>query len=108
MEIETCYHQLIEKIETSQVFLKESMKKYTSFKIGGEADILVKANTIEDVKQIQKVAKENNVPMYILGNGSNVLVKDKGIRGIVVVMNMTQYTIQKQQNSVIVTARSWS
>lgn len=53
-------------------------------KYGGPADIFVKANDTEEIKFILNVAKENNVQITVIGNGSNVLVKDKGIRGIVV------------------------
>lgn len=62
----------------------EPMKAHTSFRIGGPADILVIPS---DAIQLEKVVKEvrtEGIPLTIIGNGSNVLVKDKGIRGVVV------------------------
>lgn len=61
-----------------------SMKDYTSFKIGGPADILIEPSSIEELKNAIVQAKEFDLPYMILGNGSNVLVSDKGIRGVVI------------------------
>ncbi|KEH95667.1 UDP-N-acetylmuramate dehydrogenase [Clostridium novyi] len=63
------------------------MKNYTSFKVGGPADIFVTPNSYEKVKGVINICKENNIPYFILGNGSNVLVRDGGIRGVVVSFN---------------------
>ncbi len=62
----------------------ESMSRHTTFKIGGNADVLVKAKDIEELKKIILLAKKDNVPYFILGKGSNLLVSDKGIEGIVI------------------------
>ena len=64
--------------------LNELMSGHTSFKIGGPADILVLPESIEQLREVLKVVKETVVPLTLLGNGSNVLVRDKGIRGIVI------------------------
>ena len=62
----------------------EPMKNHTSFKIGGEADIFVKVKDISSLKETLKSAKENEVPTFILGKGSNLLVSDDGIEGAVI------------------------
>ena len=59
------------------------MKMHTSFKIGGPADFFVKLKNIEQLKKVKIYASENSIPFTIIGNGSNLLVKDNGIRGIV-------------------------
>jgi UDP-N-acetylmuramate dehydrogenase len=59
---------------------------YTSFRIGGPADALVRVEEVAALKQIQALACSHNIPLFILGGGSNLLVRDKGIRGIVVVL----------------------
>ena len=64
--------------------LLEPMKNHTSFKIGGEADIFVKVKDISSLKETLKSAKENEVPTFILGKGSNLLVSDDGIEGAVI------------------------
>lgn len=61
----------------------EPMSKHTSFKIGGPADIMVIPKSKQEVAHIFALAKELQLPLTVLGNGSNVLVKDKGIRGVV-------------------------
>lgn len=62
----------------------EPMSRHTSFKIGGCADVFVLVQTREELKCFVKLANENSVPFCVFGNGSNVLVSDKGIRGAVV------------------------
>lgn len=78
------YNDLLMKISKEQIYLNESMKKHTTFKIGGPADIFVKVKTIQELKHVINVAKKENVPLTVIGNGSNILVKDGGIRGIVI------------------------
>lgn len=75
----------IEKhIEGSKIKYDEPMKKYTTLKVGGNADCLVLPENIEDVKNTLTYAKQNNIPVTVIGNGSKLLVKDSGIRGIVI------------------------
>lgn len=62
----------------------ESMKKHTSFKIGGPADVFIAPKSEEEILETLKYLKENNLPYTIIGNGSNLLVADSGIRGCVV------------------------
>lgn len=60
------------------------MKKYTSFKVGGNADLFITPKKYENVNKIMNLCKANNVNYYIVGNGSNLLIKDGGIRGVVI------------------------
>ena len=80
------YEQLHENMPSLEITQNESMKKHTSFKVGGNADIFIKVKTIEELKYILQYTKENEIPLTVLGNGSNVLVKDKGIRGITITL----------------------
>ncbi len=98
MDIESIYEELLQKIGSSKVLRNESMKKHTSFKIGGNADILVKAKNIEDIKRVLEVVNKNNISLYLIGNGTNILVKDKGIRGIVLKIDIKTYNITKKEN----------
>ena len=94
---------LKEKIDTKDIFENEPMYKHTTFKIGGNADIFIKVYTIEDIKLILKIASENNINVFILGNGSNLIVRDKGIRGIVIKIELKNFEIEKRQEDIIVT-----
>ncbi len=60
------------------------MKKHISFRVGGPADILDKPNTQQELRELVKLIKKENIPYLIIGNGSNLLVKDGGIRGVVI------------------------
>lgn len=68
-------------------------------KFGGPADIFVKVNDTEELKFLLELAKEQNTNVTVIGNGSNVLVKDKGIRGIVIKLNLN--SIIKEDNDVL-------
>lgn len=62
----------------------EPMARYTTFRIGGKADYFFVPEDEEDLKRGVAFAKEKGIPCFILGNGSNILVSDKGIRGVVI------------------------
>lgn len=67
-----------------KVLYNELMRNHTTFKIGGPCDVLFLPDTIEDIIQCISICKEQSIPYYILGNGSNILVKDKGFRGVII------------------------
>lgn len=94
---------LKEKIDTKDILENEPMSKHTTFKVGGNADILVKVHNIEQIKFVLKVAKDNKLPIFILGNGSNLLVKDEGIRGITLKIELKNIEISKENEQVYVT-----
>ncbi len=62
----------------------EKMDSHTSFKIGGEADFFVCPDSADALQEVLRAAKESNLPVFILGNGSNLLVSDRGIEGVVI------------------------
>ena len=99
-DTEKIVNLLHKKIDDNNILINEPMKKHTTFKIGGNADIFVKANTIEQIKYILEIVKENEVPLFILGNGSNILVKDNGIRGIVLKNELNEIQILEENNQV--------
>ncbi len=101
------YEKLENKMKNSEIKTNEDMSKHTSFKVGGKADIFIKINDIQDLKYILDFTKKNNIPLTIIGNGSNVLVKDNGIRGITIYLNFDDIQIDEKQNGeVIVTVGS--
>ena len=101
------YEKLENKMKNSEIKINEDMSKHTSFKVGGKADIFIKINDIQDLKYILDFTKKNNIPLTIIGNGSNVLVKDNGIRGITIYLNFDDIQIDEEQNGeVIVTVGS--
>lgn len=89
------YELLLTRIPKENVLLNEPMKKHTSFKIGGEAECFVKAKSSEDVKFLIEISNKNNIPLTVVGNGSNLLVKDNGIKGIVLKVDIDYIEINE-------------
>lgn len=101
------YLDLLNRLKEMEIGeIKENilMKDYTTMRIGGPADILIEPNTVDQIKKIISIAKETDTPLTIIGNGSNLLVRDKGIRGIVVVLKDNFSEIKIKEN--IVTAKA--
>ena len=79
---------MLEKLQKvlgeAKVLVNEPMASHTTFRIGGPADYFVMPETVEEVAAVLKLCKEEAAPYFILGNGSNLLVGDKGFRGVVI------------------------
>lgn len=89
---------LKEKLPSANIKLNEPMKLHTSFKIGGPADFFITANNIQEIREVVNIAKENNLPLKVVGNGTNLLVKDNGFRGIILKTNLQEIKITKTKN----------
>ena len=101
MDIKEIYEQLHVNMPELDILKDEPMSKHNSFRVGGNADIFIKVNTLEELKYILKFIKQNNIPLTILGNGSNVLVKDNGIRGITITLKgFNQININENKEDV--------
>lgn len=98
MQKDEIYNYCTKNLGISDIKVDEPMKNHTSFKIGGTADIFVKVSSIEVLKSLLDFAKLNNINVTIIGNGSNVLVKDNGIRGIVIKLDLKNIEIEKKDN----------
>lgn len=91
-------------IKDGEVLLDEPMANHTYFKIGGPVDILVLPGNIDEISSSIKICKENNVKYYIIGNGTNLLVRDKGIRGVVIKIDKNFDDIRVDGNTIIAEA----
>ena len=78
------YKALCEISGEGNVLKDEPMKMHTTFRIGGPADYFIQPSKIEEIRRIVAVCRECSTPYYIMGNGSNLLVGDKGFRGVIV------------------------
>ncbi len=90
------------KISKDRIFYGELMKNYTSFKIGGPAECLIKIEKKEELKEILLLANKENIPITIIGNGSNILVSDDGIRGITLIIKIEGIKYLEDGKKVIV------
>ena len=76
--------QILElEIPKDNILFDEPMSKHTTFKVGGPAECYIKIDDIQHLRHVLRLAKQEHIPITILGNGSNVLVLDGGIKGIV-------------------------
>ena len=91
-------------LESNNIKYNESMKKHTTMKVGGEAKVLVEPTTIAEIKEIIDFAKENNMKYYIIGNGSNLVVADEGIDGIVIKLATKFADIKVEGEEIYVTS----
>ncbi len=104
MNIENYIEELKKCVSEETSILKdELMSKHTSFKIGGMADIFINVKKEDDVKNILEYSNKNGIPLTVIGNGSNLLVKDGGIRGIVLKIGIEDFNIEKENEEYIVT-----
>ncbi len=76
--------QIVTKLGFNRVKINEPMKDHTYMKVGGPADIYYQAQNAKEVEEAVKVSIEEGVSYLVLGNGANVLVSDKGVRGLVI------------------------
>lgn len=91
----------LEKFQNIEIKVNEFLKEYTYTKTGGICDVIAFPTNIEEVKNIVLWIRENHVPLTVLGNASNVIVQDNGIKGIVVMFDkMSHITINDTLVSV--------
>lgn len=88
------------KIAKNKILYQEPMSKHTTFKIGGAAECFIKIDNLQELKEILEMASQNNIAITVIGNGSNLLVSDKGIAGITVMIKLEKIEIQEQDNIV--------
>lgn len=97
MDTEQVYRDLSGLVRDKNCIVKDAlMKNYTTFKIGGPADLLIQPSSEEELIRIAAYLRRGEVAATVLGNGSNVLVRDKGIRGAVIKIgkNMAKIRIE--------------
>ena len=104
MNKEYIYENLLNIIDSNDIKMDEPMKKHISFKVGGPADILVTPRTEDQLKAILDLIKKENIPYLVIGNGSNLLIKDGGLRGIVIELSNNFNSFKIEGNKVEIQA----
>lgn len=100
------YRALYENKDFGIIKFDEKLKNYTNFGIGGSADVLVEVKEEYQLVDLLKFNKENGIESTILGNGTNILVTDKGIRGCVIIISKNYDRISLDGNLLKVSAGS--
>ena len=85
-----------QELGEEQVLFEEPMKRHTTFRIGGPAEVFVMPRTIEEIQKTLEICRREKLSYFILGNGSNLLVSDQGYKGVIIQMdrNMEQITVE--------------
>ncbi|HIT88816.1 MAG TPA: UDP-N-acetylmuramate dehydrogenase [Candidatus Merdenecus merdavium] len=96
--------KLVAVVGQGCAFEQEPMKDHTTFRIGGPADLFLCPHSITEIQQLVRICKEDQIPYYIMGNGSNLLVSDEGYRGVIIQIyeNFNQIQIE----GTVVTAQA--
>jgi UDP-N-acetylmuramate dehydrogenase len=92
----------IKQFFKGNISLNEPLNRFTTFRIGGEADYLVEPADADDLLNIIKYCNSKSMPFYVMGNGSNILISDDGIRGVVINLE-TGFNYMRNEDGVIVT-----
>jgi UDP-N-acetylmuramate dehydrogenase len=100
MLMETKLISILTTKNVGTVLLHEPMSNHTSFHIGGPADILVIPNSVTSLLQVLELAHKYLVPVTVIGNGTNLLVRDKGIRGLVIKLGNALRDFQVEGNQI--------
>ena len=95
--------ELTKIIPEENIKTNEPMSKHTTFKTGGNADFYVILDKENQVIELVKYSKENNLKLYIIGNGSNLLISDEGVRGIVAKVTFDDVLFEEEKEEIIVT-----
>ena len=104
LEAERVLSDLKKIIPEENIKINEPMSKHTSFKTGGPAEIYITGKTIKQIQEVLKFSKQNNIKLYIIGNGSNLLVLDEGVKGIVLKISLENIQIEEKEDNVIIIA----
>lgn len=89
------YNKLCEIVGNERVYTEELLSNHTTFRIGGKADYFIAPRNTEEIKHVTALCKEEKIDFYILGNGSNLLVSDRGYRGVIL-------SLCKDMNDIVV------
>lgn len=103
-QMENIEKELQEFLNRADILKNEPMSKHTSFKIGGNAEYFIKVKTVQDLKKILSLANKNNIPVTIVGNGTNLLVRKGGIKGFILKLDFKDFRIKRNVNEILITA----
>ncbi|CUX25953.1 UDP-N-acetylmuramate dehydrogenase [Clostridium sp. C105KSO13] len=94
------YEELCNILGEKKVIADEPMSRHTTFQVGGSADYFVMPENPEEIKELIIFLRREDIPYYILGNGSNLLVGDKGYRGVIIYLYKNLNRVRTQGNRI--------
>jgi UDP-N-acetylmuramate dehydrogenase len=97
-------NEILSIIESDRVRLNEPMNKHTTFRIGGNAECFVSIQSIDELRELTSLCRRENIPFFLIGKGSNLLVSDKGIPGVVAYLGEELCSISVNENLIVAEA----
>lgn len=98
MAVSRLDRHILEQIFGERVQFDEPLSRHTSFRIGGPADVWVEVADAAEIRRVQTIAAAADLPLFVLGGGTNVLVSDRGVRGIVLHLGRTLASLEWRAN----------
>ncbi len=98
--MDNIHEQLVTAFGSNRVRLDEPMSLHTTFKIGGPAQYYLPVETIDDLVKAVGIARTSNTPYFVLGGGSNIIVADKGIQGLVIKNNCRKFDVASMKGKI--------
>ena len=104
MSVNELYRALYEIVGEGKILENEPLSKHTTFRIGGPARYFLTPDREEALKEVILMCKDNNIDFYVIGNGSNLLVSDKGYDGVVIKIGENLREIRCEEDKIYATA----
>lgn len=98
------YKELCKAVGEENVLKDEPMNRHTTFRVGGPADFFVLPSVIEEIRVVRELCCRGDIPCYITGNGSNLLVGDKGYRGVIIQIGKRMNAVRAEGERIFVQA----
>ena len=98
---EDLFNQFCSVLGSDNAERNEPMSKHTTFRVGGPADYYLSPHSTEELKKICRICEENELPYFVIGNGSNLLVSDEGYRGALIQIYRNMSEIEVEDNTKI-------
>lgn len=96
MDNKKLYMEILDIVSIKDIKCNEQMKNHTTLKVGGNADYLIEPRTEKQLVELIRLFVQNNIPYYVIGRGSNLLVKDEGVRGVIIKLTDNYKGIDKE------------
>lgn len=100
MDISKEYQDLFIDLPKQRTFFNHSLKSFSTFRVGGPADLLFLPKNIEEIQEVIEICKTNEIPFQILGKGSNILISDKGIPGATIYLGSYFKALELTKNTI--------
>lgn len=94
----------LEHLQVGKVALNEPLQKHTTIKIGGPADLFIEPSSVEGLQKTLEIIKEQNLSFRVIGRGSNLLIPDEGMRGVVIKLGSNFDDLTEDGNTIRVAA----